>query len=322
MSEIYTSHQLFREFIDERHSLGFVYKTDEGIIRRFLRDFTDPIDGNIEFTEEYVLAQVSRKFNQSDNTVLRNISAVNCFLDFVIRKGFKAYIIPPKVFPKEKRNFVAYIFTNDEINRILSVADSIPFEKQNPLRHYQLPVMFRILFNCGLRSSELLNLKVGDIDLHENVLTILNTKFHKSRLIPFSDVVSDAIKIYFSQLPPLSDDDWLFRSPKGNRKYSNSGLYSNFRLLLRLADIPYGGKGKGPRLHDIRHTFAVHCLNNWVLNGTDLSVALPILSRYLGHVDIHGTQKYLQLTSEMYPDIADKMEKMFSYVIPKLEVSK
>lgn len=95
-------------------------------------------------------------------------------------------------------------------------------------------------------------------------------------------------------------------------------MHTQFRALLRRAGIPYNGPGNGPRLHDIRHTFAVHCLNNWVLSGEDLTAALPVLSRYLGHNGLSGTQKYLQLTAQMYPDIVSKLEVQFRDVIPQV----
>jgi len=268
-----------------------------------------------------VIEHTRRKLNQSDNTVLRDVCAVNCFLDFVIRKGFKAYQVPPKSLPKENKNFKARIFTDDEISRLLAAADSVPFSKQSPTRHHQIPVMFRILSNCGLRISELHNLRICDVDLNENVFTILETKFHKNRLVPFSDAVADALKGYFTKVPPQSEDGWLFCSPKSTGKYTNSGAHVHFRLILRLAGIPHGGHGKGPRPHDIRHTFAVHCLNNWVLSGVDLMAALPVLSRYLGHNGIKGTQKYLQLTAQMYPDIVERLETKFGDLIPAVEVA-
>lgn len=316
MSAVMTSTQLLDEFLAERHALGFSYKTDEGILRRFLREFTDPEDGQIEFTKEYVLNFMSQGLNRQVNTKLRDASAINCFLDFVSRRGFKAYKIPPKSLPREARNFQAYIFTKDEILRILRAADHVPFGKQNPIRHYQIPVVFRILFNCGLRTAELLHLRVCDVDLKENIFTILDTKFHKNRLVPFSNVVADSLKEYFEIVPPVSEDSLLFTSPRSESGYSQSWMHSQFRLLLRQAHIPHGGPGKGPRPHDIRHTFAVHCLNGWVLAGEDLTAALPVLSRYLGHNGLGGTQKYLQLTAEMYPDIVSKLEAQFGTLIP------
>jgi integrase len=149
----------------------------------------------------------------------------------------------------------------------------------------------------------------------------LETKFHKNRLVPFSDAIANSLKDYLSKVKRIDEKDWLFRSPKKTEKYTGSGLHQHFCLLLRLAGIPRGGRGKGPRPHDIRHTFAVHCLNNWVLDGVDLMAALPVLSRYMGHSGITGTQKYLQLTAQMYPDIVTKLETRFGSLIPQTEVT-
>lgn len=318
-----TSEMLLEQYMAERHALGFSLKTDEGCIRRFLRDYVDPDDGRIEFTKEYVVQHIGNRLNQKTNTILRDISAINGFLDFVIRKGFEAYKIPPKSLPKENRNFRAYIFTDDEIERMLTAADNAPFTEQNPARKYQLPVIFRILFNCGLRTSELLKLRMCDIDLDNRVFTILDTKFHKNRLVPFSDAVADALEQYLSMFPPQFEDSLVFPSPDRHSKhgrYGDSWLHAQFRVLLRKANIPYGGPEKGPRPHDIRHTFAVRCLNRWVLSGEDLTAALPVLSRYLGHNGLTGTQKYLQLTAQMYPDIIAKLEMRFGDLIPRMEV--
>lgn len=314
-----TSTELLKRYMEERHALGFVAKTDEGRIRRFLQNYVDPPDGTIEFTKEYVLQNIGNHLNQQTNTVLRDVSAVNGFLDFAIRRGFKAYKIPPRSLPKLIRNFKAYIFTDDEINRILEAADHVPFSKWSPMRHLQIPVMFRILFNCGLRSSELLRLRVCNVDLADNVFTIQDTKFHKNRLVPFSQTVADTLKAYLEAMPLHSEDALLFpsASPRNTTGvYGLTWLHTQFHLLLKMADIPYGGRGKGPRPHDIRHTFAVHCLNNWVFSGEDLTAALPVLSRYLGHSNLTGTQHYLQLTAQMYPDIVSKMEEQFGGLIP------
>lgn len=318
-----TSKTLLEQYMAERRALGFSLRTDEGCIRRFLRDYIEPYDGRIEFTKEYVLGHIGNKLNQQTNSILRDVSAINGFLDFAIRKGFTAYKIPPKSLPKENRNFRAYIFTDDGIERMLTAADHFPFTEQNPARKYQVPVMFRILFNCGLRTSELLKLRMCDVDLDENVFTILDTKFHKNRLVPFSDTVAESLVQYLEMFPPESPDSLIFSSsgPRNNGgRYGNSWLHTQFRQLLRMAGIPYGGPGKGPRPHDIRHTFAVHCLNKWVLAGENLTAALPVLSRYLGHNGLTGTQKYLQLTAQMYPDIVAKLETQFGDLIPRMEV--
>lgn len=319
-----TSKILLEQYLAERHALGFSLKTDEGCIRRFLRDFAEPEDEEISFTKEYVLTYIGNKRNVQTNTILRDVSAINGYLDFVIRKGYTAYKIPAKSLPKENRNFRAYIFTEDEIERMLIAADHVPFTEQNPAQKHQISVMFRILFNCGLRTSELLKLRMSDVNLKENVFTVMDTKFHKNRLVPFSDTVAEVLAQYLEIFPPESIDSFVFPSSSHRSNggmYSNSWLQAQFRRLLRMAGIPYNGSGKGPRPHDIRHTFAVHCLNNWVLSGEDLTAALPVLSRYLGHNGLTGTQKYLQLTAQMYPDIVAKLEVHFGDLIPNMEVS-
>jgi len=179
--------------------------------------------------------------------------------------------------------------------------------------------MFRILINCGLRTSELINLKMCDIDMNQKIFTILESKFHKSRLVPFSDAVAEALTLYFSKIKPENENDLIFRSPITGGRYHLTIFNSYFREILRRAGIPYGGRGKGPRPHDLRHTFAVHCLNNWTLSGIDLTAALPVLSRYLGHSDISGTQIYLQLTAEMYPDIVSRLQTKFGDLVPSVE---
>lgn len=318
-----TALQLLDDYLTERHALGFVAKTDEACIRRFLQDYVDPTDGKVEFSKEYVLKHIGNRLNQKPNTVQREASAINGFMDFLIRKGCKAYKIPPRSLPKVPQNFKAYIFSDDEVERILDAADHISPNKQNPLRHHQLPVMFRILFNCGLRSAELRGLRVRDVDLSRNLFVIRDTKFHKNRLVPFTSSVAGYLKQYLQVLMPLTDDLLLFPSPKTYGRcpqYGASWLQAQLQILLRRAGIPYGGKGQGPRPHDTRHTFAVHCLNNWALSGENLTAALPVLSRYLGHSSLKGTQKYLQLTAQMYPDITARLEEQFGDLIPQMEV--
>ena len=129
--------------------------------------------------------------------------------------------------------------------------------------------MFRILFNCGLRSAELRELCVGDVDIIENTLAIWDTKFHNNRVVPFSEPVADTLTKYLENLSPQSGNCLLFPSPKPHDNggaYGASWLGAQFRMLLDHANIPYYGPGKGPRPHDTRHTFAVHCLNNWMIS--------------------------------------------------------
>ena len=123
-------------------------------------------------------------------------------------------------------------------------------------------------------------MKVDDVDLENGVLTIRQTKFSKDR-------------------------------------YDVSSIESIFRELLFKAGISHGGRNAGPRIHDFRHTFSVRCLKKWVLDGRNITSALPALSAYLGHTDLRGSEFYLRLTSDLYPNITCNFEKIFGDVIPE-----
>jgi len=100
--------------------------------------------------------------------------------------------------------------------------------------------------------------------------------------------------------------------------YDSNSIYHYFRRILWDAGISHGGRGKGPRLHDFRHTYAVHCLRNWTREGKDLTVALPDLSAYMGHAGARSTQYYLRLTAELYPDIIARLDDAYGWMIPEV----
>ncbi|MDA3938904.1 MAG: tyrosine-type recombinase/integrase [Spirochaetia bacterium] len=103
---------------------------------------------------------------------------------------------------------------------------------------------------------------------------------------------------------------------KDRTKYRKDTAYENFRNILWQSEISHGGKGIGPRMHDLRHTFAVHSLNNMVKQGIDIYCALPILSTYLGHASTASTEHYVRLTVEFFPDLIKLVNPVSKYVLP------
>ena len=182
-----------------------------------------------------------------------------------------------------------------------------------------MPLLFRMLYGCGLRISEALNLRVRDVDLEVGVLTINDGKLNKDRMVPISLELLERCRAYRRQVHMFSCPDTHFFPALNGRAVSKGNVYKNFRKFLWQARISHGGWGKGPRVHDFRHTFAVHCLRRWVLEGKDLSAYLPVLKTYLGHHSFQDTSQYLRLTAELYPDITAKVEQKFGHVIPSLE---
>ncbi len=112
-----------------------------------------------------------------------------------------------------------------------------------------------------------------------------------------------------------SDEDYFFPAPDGSR-YSVVTIESTFRNAMRDAGIPYRGRGKGPRLHDLRHTFCVHSLQKLIKSGMNPYAALPVLMTYLGHKSINATSRYIHLSAESYPALLKQTESLFGYLMP------
>jgi len=183
-------------------------------------------------------------------------------------------------------------------------------------RHRTLPLLFRLLYGCGLRVSEALALRVGDVDLAVGTVHIRDAKFGKERIVPLHPSLVQRFRQHLPTSLTLTDPGWfVFPSPKGGA-YGASTIYIYFRRFLWAAGISHGGRGRGPRLHDLRHTFAVHCLQRWVTEEVELSSALPYLSAYLGHTGLKGTQDYLRLTAELYPHVVTAVESRFGPMLP------
>ena len=176
-----------------------------------------------------------------------------------------------------------------------------------------------MLYGCGLRISEAVNLTWQDVDLSKGTLFIHNTKFNKERILPIADSLTERCREYHNTIQGGEGGNSFFFPSPCDGHYSEGTIYCLFRKVLRQAQISHLGRGKGPRIHDLRHVFAVNCLKKWVTEGRDLSNCLPYLSAYLGHEDLRGSQRYLRLTADMYPDITSKIEKYCSSIIPEVK---
>ena len=230
--------------------------------------------------------------------------------------GYDAYIVP-EIRGLNHNSFVPYIFTHEQITSVIKAADETEPREVARNMHLALPVIFRILYGCGLRVSEVVGLRCKDVNLKEGILTIRETKTDRDRYIPLSDSVKKACISYADKIWWERDSDFFFPAPD-KTMISPMTVYQRYRRYLEVAGISHGGKGQGPRLHDIRHTFAVHVLQKWIKEEADLTAMLPILSTYMGHKTVRSTAGYLRLTAEVYPDLMKKVERSCAYVIPEV----
>jgi len=229
--------------------------------------------------------------------------------------GHPSYICDKK-FARKKIPYMPYIFSEEELGKLFRAIDTHPSDRASS-RHIVDGVLFRMIYGCGLRLSEALNLKLKHVDLNEGTLTILQSKNNKDRKIPMAKSLVDRCKKYSKEMHSFSGQDAYYFMTSFKNRIDNNTAYERFRNYLWYARIPHGGRGSGPRIHDLRHVFCIHCLKRWVLAGKDLTNLFPYLSVYMGHADFRGTQYYLRLTADLYPDIIKKMEVALGYVIPE-----
>ena len=211
-------------------------------------------------------------------------------------------------FAVRKTRPIPYIYTPDEIARILDAAGTLRRQQPNPLRRELYITMFGLIAATGLRVSEAIALRLDDV-WPDGVLHIRETKFCKSRLVPLHPTVVEALNRYLERRRRIAaDSEHLFPSVR-HRALCPSTVNYTFRCLLRRADIA-PGRRRQPRIHDLRHTFATRALEQCGAERGEVARHFVALSTYLGHVDIRNTYWYLQATPEMMTDIAAAAEML------------
>ena len=306
---------LAEEFIEFKRAQGYKYYNEAKVLKRFCKFTEDyPLD-KPKLTRELILDWTSPREGEAKKNRMHRISCMNQFGKYLHSLGYEVQ----SVLPQNRWNtdtFTPYIFTHEEISRLFKAADSVRPAARSRNMHKILPILIRLLYACGLRVSEAVGLQCKDVDLNSGILTIRDTKTNRDRLIPIAKSLLELLREYRTEVIPWATDvDYFFMAP--NRTIlSPTTVYVRYRQILWEGGIPYGGKGKGPRLHDVRHTFAVHALQKWTETGEDLSAMLPVLSVFLGHSSLKATSQYLRLTAEVYPDLIKQVEETCAHAIP------
>ena len=315
---IFTSNlsDLLDGYVNEQRAIGYKYFKGASLLKQLDNFLVKNHLTEKRLPKEMVLLWTKKRPNETASTRNGRISAVRGLANYMVRLGYEAYIYPAATVTINRYSYVPYIFSQEELKSIFSICDRYPVSDSSPNRHLVLALLLRMLYGCGLRISEALNLKISDIDFKQGTLFIRDTKFKKERIVPMADTLTERCCIYADKVHKFNCvDTFFFPSPFGGA-YNAGTIYKLFRKVLWKAGISHSGKG--PRLHDIRHSFSVYCLKKWVLNEEDLTNLLPYLSAYLGHTDLRGTQHYLRLTADLYPKIIASVEGSFSSLIPEV----
>lgn len=303
-------------FIQYKRDCGFKYDNEPKCLSRFCRFAEEQGVTSVEINRKLAEAWIAPRDGEAAKSRSHRITCIRQFALYLNSIGYDAYLLPEQKRPYTV-SFVPYIFTHDQISALIKAVDATePWEGSKNM-HLALPVIFRILYCCGLRVSEICNLEFRDVNLDAGILTIREPKNGTDRYIPLADSVAKVCAAYAEHIWWENDNEPFFMAPD-RTKLSPMTIYQRYRRYLFDAGISHGGKGQGPRLHDLRHTFAVHVLQKWVQEGADLTAMMPILSTYMGHKGIRSTARYLRLTAEIYPELMKQVEENCSYVIPEV----
>jgi len=229
----------------------------------------------------------------------------------VVLAGFFNFLIAQRTVPHSpvptppaccRRSAPPHIFSRDEVRRILHAAGHLPDSHGLPYRGLTYRMIYLLLYALGLRISEALNLRIRDIDFVEDSITLVETKFNKGRVLPFGPRLKVALKEYLENSPLLKlagGEDYVFPSTRhGCRRLHRHSCRNALQELIKQLDITNSENTRPPSLHSFRHSFAVHRVEHWLSEGTDLGAKLTLLSAFMGHVDVAATQVYLSMTPE------------------------
>jgi integrase/recombinase XerD len=305
-----TINDLVTHYVTFRRTLGERCQTNEALLRSFCRSVgaQTPVAG--------VTAAAVDAFLAGNGPVTSawhiKYHALKGFFRFAVSRGHLDEAPLPAVLPQRPPRFIPYIYSRDELRRLL---DAIPTYRRYRTRIG--PETFRaillLLYGAGLRAREALSLTVADVDLPNALLTVRDTKFFKSRLVPIGRDLARVLTEYTrwrdSAHPAASGERRFFLGKRGAAIHLWT-LEDAFQRLRVYARVRRSDEARyQPRLHDLRHSFAVHRLTEWYRQGANVQRLLHHLSVYLGHAHLAATQVYLTMTPELLHEAGTRFER-------------
>ena len=296
-----------------KRSLGAVFSADARILRSFVRALGDV---PLESIHREACQAFCRGTGPPSRFWERKHYTLRGFFGYLVGRGHLPASPLPDEGPQIPRSFQAYVYSHDELRRILDATSVLETDhwKQQALT---FRTILLVLCGAGLRPGEALRLRCCDVDLAARLLAIWDTKFFKSRLVPIGADLCKALDFYRTirqQLPLLDETRSSFFCTSTGLAISLAKLEKVFVRLREHAGIRRPATDRWqPRLHDIRHAFAVGRLIAWYREGADVQACLPLLATYLGHINLSGTQAYLTMTPELLGEASLRFERYVAF---------
>jgi integrase len=294
--------QLATDYLEARRALGFELSDPERVLHGFA-DFAKARG------ESHVITRTAIEWAAQGGTPgvrHRRLQTVALFAHYVRAEDPRHEVPSNRVFPPVPRQFVPHIYTDDEARRLIASADTLG--PTASMRVVTARTFFALLFATGMRISEAVALDIDD--LKTEGLLIRRTKFQKTRLIPLHETARNGLTQYLGRRRPIgTPPPSLFVGYRGER-LAESSARQMFWKIRRAAGLEKS-EGQSPRVHDIRHTFAVRALEACPEGRERIAQHMLALTTYLGHTHIADTYWYLQATPRLMRDIADRVRSVF-----------
>lgn len=292
-------------YIAYRRSHGFELTIEAGRLQQFAH-FAEQSGYPDRLTVALAAAWARTSKRQSPITWARRIEVLRGFAKYWVKFDPSTEIPPRNLFGPAHRRLIPHIYTAEEIGMLMEATAHL--KPPNGLRPATCYTVFGLLASTGLRISEAVNLTRTDVDLDSGILTIREAKFHKSRVVPLHQSVTDALKTYAqlrNQCLPLPDNEQFFLFDNGKPINQRVILYALHDICRQLGWQPRGNYPHH-RLQDLRHTFIVHCMLQFYQQGIEIDRAVLALSNYVGHAEIAHTYWYFTGIPELMAIAAER----------------
>jgi integrase len=273
-------------------------------------------------TAEFITEWRKTRVADCERTIYAKYSVWSQLTTLMCRTGCPCFI--PKLPRQSHPGFTPYIFTHEQITALFKACDQYRlYDVRMGTSLFAMPSLLRLLYSTGVRITETLSIKNEDVHLDEKYIMLRKTKNGTERIVPVCESLHEVLTEYISyrnEMPVINvtgPKSQFFVKADGTN-FQASAVYQHFRKLLKQTGIPYIGNHRGPRVHDLRHTYAVHALIQMGRNGMDLYTGLPILSTCLGHHSLSATEQYVRLTFAIYPELEQQCSPINAFVYPKI----
>ena len=303
MSELQTA---LKDYLTIRRQLGFKLRDEESLLPKFILFIAQ--QGASFITRDLALSWAMQPKNVLPTWWAKRLSMVRGFAQYLSAWDTRTEIPPQGLLPYRYRRRSPYIYRNEQIKQLTEAAQQLP--SLIGLRPYTYSTLFGLIAVTGIRMRESIRLKCEDVDFKNGILTINDTKFGKSRLVPIHPSTQRVLEQYEcqrNQIYPNPLDPNFFLSDQAGRLTGWIVRYT-FVKLSRQIGLRAISDSYGPRLHDFRHTFAVRTILNWYRSGIDVERQIPKLATYLGHAHVSDTYWYLSAVPELMQLAAMRLE--------------